>query len=87
MLGSLELSGRQENIDWLLQNQNPIMGGFGKHDNEFTDPLHTYMGLAGLSLINYDNLNKLFPALTVSQRTVQHLRSLQNSWKLKLTKV
>jgi geranylgeranyl transferase type-1 subunit beta len=81
MLGSLESSGRQENIDWLLHNQNPIMGGFGKHDNEFPDPLHTFMGIAGLALINYENLNKLFPALTISHQTLEHLRKIQASWK------
>lgn len=68
-------------INFILSNQNPITGGIGKVDNEYVDPLHTFMSLAGLSLMNYEGLNAVNPTLTMSENAVQHLKKLQMNWK------
>lgn len=46
-----------------------------------TDPLHTYLGLGGLSLIGEPGLSPIFPALNMSQRAYDHLANLQRQWK------
>ena len=76
MLGDVNFSDSKANIDFILHNQNPITGGIGKQDNEHTDPLHTFMGIAGLSLAQYENLNPMHAALTMSEKTFQHLKTL-----------
>jgi len=90
MLESTDLSDCEENINYILHNQNPIIGGIGKQDNEFPDPLHTFMGIAGLSLAHYENLNPVNAALTMSQNAFEHMKSIQpkfqQRWfKFKLT--
>lgn len=71
---------RTKNVDFLLGNQNPLSGGIGKYDNEHVDPLHTFMGLAGLALVNYDGLNQISPMLTMSENAVVHMKSLHSRW-------
>lgn len=77
MLGESDFSDRKANADFILHNQNPIIGGIGNQDNEHTDPLHTFMGIAGLSLTHYENLNPVHAALTISEKAFNHLKSLQ----------
>lgn len=81
LLDSLDLTDRTMNVDFILSNQNPLTGGIGKSDNTFPDPLHTFMGLAGLSLVNYEGLNSINPALTMSENAVLFLITLQAQWK------
>lgn len=69
-----------KNIDFILGNQNPLTGGIGKCDNEHVDPLHTFMGLAGLSLVKYDGLNLMSPMLTMSENAVSHMKTIHVRW-------
>lgn len=68
------------NTDFILANQNPLSGGIGKCDNEHVDPLHTFMGLAGLSLVKYEGLNPINPMLTMSENAVSHMRTIHTRW-------
>lgn len=81
MLGK-QYAGRTENIEWILSNQNPLTGGIGKCDNDLCDPLHTFMGLAGLSLVSYDKLMPIIPELTMTKEALNHLRRLHEMWQL-----
>ncbi len=38
------------------------------------DPLHTYMGLAGLSLGGFAGLEELAPAYNITKRAAENLR-------------
>jgi geranylgeranyl transferase type-1 subunit beta len=80
LLNSLHWIDQARNVDFILSNQNPLTGGIGKSDNTYPDPLHTFMGIAGLSLVNYEGLNAINPALTMSERAVSHLKTVQDSW-------
>ena len=44
------------------------------------DPLHTFMGICGLSLVNYPTLEPIHPALVISMRAFQHLQNLHRKW-------
>lgn len=60
--------------------QNPLSGGIGKVDSEHVDPLHTFLGLAGLSLVKYKGLNLMNPMLTTSNNASEHLSNLHRQW-------
>lgn len=45
--------------------QNQIIGGFAKTDADDPDPYHAYLGLAALSLLNFQGLKELDPLLVI----------------------
>jgi len=81
ILDSLRYIDRESNVDFVLGNQNPLTGGIGKYDNDYSDPLHTFLGLAGLSLVDYEGLNMINPQLTMTENAVEHLKTLQRNWE------
>ena len=46
----------------------------------FSDPLHTCLGLGGLSLIGEPGLALLHPALNITQRAADHLQEIHKRW-------
>ncbi|CAL1526968.1 unnamed protein product [Lymnaea stagnalis] len=81
MLGVLDLSNVTFNRSFVLSTQSPITGGFSKYPDHSPDPLHTYLGLCGLSLIGEPGLSPIFPALNMSQRAYDHLSNLHRQWR------
>lgn len=63
-----------------MSTQNDVIGGFSKWVESMSDPLHTYMGLAGLSLIGEDGLREVVPTLNVTSRAYEHLKFVQKQW-------
>ncbi|GBP07620.1 Geranylgeranyl transferase type-1 subunit beta [Eumeta japonica] len=51
MLDTLQLSNYVQNRQYVFETQDSVVGGFSKWPDTCTDPMHTYLGLAGLSLI------------------------------------
>jgi len=70
----------EENRKFVLSTQDPVIGGLAKWPDNSPDPLHTYLGLAGLSLAGEPSLEPVDPALNISCRAFKHLQSLQASW-------
>lgn len=81
MLGVLDLTNVTFNRSFVLSTQSPITGGFSKYPNHTPDPLHSYLGLAGLALIGEPNVGPIFPALNISQRAYDHLMNLHRQWE------
>lgn len=79
ILDSFDQTDKSTNRLWLLSVQDYITGGFSKWTTTSPDPLHSYMGLAGLSLLEEPKIQPLFPPLNISRRAVDHLHKLQNS--------
>ena len=48
------------------------------HSNCFSDALHTYFGLCGLSLMEEPGLNAIHAALNITQRAAHHLKKLHS---------
>ena len=44
----------------------------------YTDPLHTYLGLCGLSLMGHSQLRSVNAALNISQRATDWLHALHS---------
>lgn len=82
ILDVYDLISFSKNEEFVLSTQHDIIGGMSKWLNVTPDPLHTYMGLAGLSLMNYQGLNKIMPELNITYRTLKHLKQLQRSWNV-----
>ncbi|KAG0042437.1 Geranylgeranyl transferase type-1 subunit beta [Gryganskiella cystojenkinii] len=68
ILGSYDLVNFEYNRGYLMETQHPGLGGFGKWPDMFPDVMHSYMGLAGLSLMGEPGLQPLNPLLSASTR-------------------
>lgn len=80
MLGAYNLIDKKKLKSYVFATQDKIMGGFSKWVSHYPDPLHTYMVLVGLSLMNYPELNEVEPMLNMTKRSVNLLKNLQINW-------
>lgn len=80
MLNTLKLTNYGSNRRYVYETQDTVVGGFSKWPDTCTDPMHTYLGLAGLSLIGERGLLKITPTLNITKRAHEHLKSLHDKW-------
>lgn len=80
ILDALHLSDYTENKAYVYQTQDCLVGGFSKWPDTCTDPMHTYLGLAGLSLIGDTDLLEIVPTLNITKRAYDHLKELHCQW-------
>lgn len=81
LLGAFQFIDYKENSEFLRSTQDEITGGFSKWPGSDPDPMHAYMGIAGLSLMGAEKVAPLQPALNVSQRAADHLKAIHRSWR------
>ncbi|KAF9413787.1 Geranylgeranyl transferase type-1 subunit beta [Podila epigama] len=81
ILGSIDLVNEECNRGYLMETQHKSLGGFGKWVDTFPDAMHSYMGLAGLSLIGEPGLRPMDPLLNVSKRVLDRLYTQSVFWK------
>ncbi|XP_051165462.1 geranylgeranyl transferase type-1 subunit beta [Leptopilina boulardi] len=81
MLNVSHLSNSDENRNFVLSTQDTVVGGFAKFQYVFADPLHTYLGLSGLSLLGEPSLCPMYAALNVSRRAYVHLQEIHKKWR------
>ena len=68
-------------LDFVLSTQDGITGGLAKWPEISPDPLHTYLGLAGLALAPYAGLRPVDPQLNITKRARAFVDNLHNlSW-------
>jgi geranylgeranyl transferase type-1 subunit beta len=66
-------------IDFLInKTQNLNIGGFNKttDPDDFPDPLHSFLGLCALSILNYPNLKPVNCELVIPQPSYEHWKSV-----------
>ncbi|KAF5285436.1 hypothetical protein FQA39_LY16690 [Lamprigera yunnana] len=80
MLDAFQYSDFEKNRSFVLATQNNVIGGFSKWINTHCDPLHTYLGLAGLSLIGEKELRQVVPMLNITYRALDHLKNIHQQW-------
>jgi len=73
MLGGVDLIDGELNRKYIYGCQGDS-GGFGKTPDAHADIMHSYMGLAALSLIGEEGLQPLNPALNISFRATENLK-------------
>ncbi|PNS17783.1 hypothetical protein CAC42_3178 [Sphaceloma murrayae] len=81
LLESDDLLEKKRLRKWLLERTaHPALGGFGKHAGELPDIYHSCLGLAALSLLGEEGLEKLDPAMCITQRAKGRLGGLWKTW-------
>jgi len=80
ILNAYQFIEADDNSNFVLMTQDRY-GGFSKWVNSVPDPMHTYFGLAGLSLMQYENLTEMFCELNCTKRVHERLKSLQAQWE------
>lgn len=83
ILDVLQYTSYKENINYVFETYHEFIGGFAKWPNCNPDPLHTFMGLCGLSLVNYPNLQPIHSALVITNSAFEHLQGLHSKWSNK----
>ena len=65
-------------VNYVLSTQDGITGGLAKWPENMPDPMHTYLGLAGLSIASYSDLLPVDPELNITKRARAFLTTLYN---------
>ncbi|XP_039522169.1 geranylgeranyl transferase type-1 subunit beta isoform X3 [Pimephales promelas] len=81
LLDIFQLTNFEKNRNYILSTQDRLVGGFAKWPDSHPDPLHTYFGICGLSLLGEADLRKVHPALNISVRAFETLQQLHGSWR------
>lgn len=72
----------RENENFLHATESKVTGGFSKLPDSNADPLHSYLSLAGLSLLKHDKLKSIHPALIISMDSFERLiTEIHSKWK------
>ncbi|CAH0559542.1 unnamed protein product [Brassicogethes aeneus] len=80
ILKAYDFIDTKECQDFILTTQDKY-GGISKYINVVPDPMHTYLGLCGLSLMGVYELSPIFCELMISERANNHLKNIQEKWK------
>ena len=80
ILGRLDMTDTSASRNYVLSTQDPVTGGMAKWVDSGVDPLHTYMGLSGLSLQGEAGVALVDPCLNITVRAKQWLESLHKTW-------
>ncbi|KAF9385906.1 Geranylgeranyl transferase type-1 subunit beta [Podila verticillata] len=81
IMGSIDLIDKAWDRGYLMETQHKTLGGFGKWVDTFPDAMHSYMGLAGLSLIGEPGLRPMDPLLNASRRVQERLYTQSVFWR------
>ncbi|EFN83962.1 geranylgeranyl transferase type-1 subunit beta [Harpegnathos saltator] len=74
-------SDAKQNKAFILNTQDVQIGGFAKFENTRPDPLHTYLGLCGLSLLKVPEVRPINAELNISERAYEHLQQIHKRWQ------
>lgn len=80
ILNAYQFIESDNNPKFVLMTQDRY-GGFSKWVNSVPDPMHTYFGLAGLSLMKYENLEQVHCELNCTKRVHERLKTIHANWK------
>ncbi|XP_014486780.1 PREDICTED: geranylgeranyl transferase type-1 subunit beta [Dinoponera quadriceps] len=81
LFGIRDFSDAEQNKAFILSTQDSLIGGFAKFENTRPDPLHTYLGLCGLSLLKFPGVRPINPELNMSERAYEHLKQIHEKWQ------
>uniref|UniRef100_A0AC34QPA9 Geranylgeranyl transferase type-2 subunit beta n=2 Tax=Panagrolaimus sp. JU765 TaxID=591449 RepID=A0AC34QPA9_9BILA len=79
VLASLAILNKQNWIDkktlveFILASQDDELGGIADRPGDETDPFHTVFGLAGLSIMGFDDLSPVDPVFCMTRRALGDL--------------
>jgi len=74
LLGVYEFANVQGNRMHTMSCSGPLQGGFSKIPDAHPDVLHSYFGLAGLSLSGLNGLLEVDPSLAMTKKSLSVVR-------------
>jgi len=80
LLDLLHMTDNDASRQFVLRTQDAVTGGLAKWVDSQPDPLHTYLGLSGLSLQGEQGLLPVDPGLNMSIRAKTWLKTIHSSW-------
>lgn len=80
LIDMLQFTNYEDNVNYIFETFDDITGGFSKWPGFSPDPLHTFMGICALSLVNFSNFKKIHPALVISQEAYENLKKIHQKW-------
>ncbi|XP_066993904.2 geranylgeranyl transferase type-1 subunit beta [Anabrus simplex] len=80
LLEAFHMVDFKSNKEYILSTQDRILGGFSKWPDTTPDPMHTCLGLGGLSLMKEKDLLPVHPGLNITLRAHKHLEEIQRLW-------
>ena len=80
MLGKIDLMDVEANKRFMLEKTQHRIGGFSKLPGGFPDVMHSFLGLAALSLVKEEGLAELDPALCMTVRAKKRIMEM-DWWK------
>lgn len=83
LLGIYDFVDDTKNRNYIMSTQDSVCGGFSKWWDSAADPLHTCLGLGGLSLMGERELLAVHPALNITMRAYKRLLDIQQCWESK----
>lgn len=81
LLDANNLMSREDLIEFLFTTESDVTGGFSKWAGHMADPLHSYMAVSGLSLLEYPGVKPVDVMLNISSEAVGRLKELHLSWR------
>ncbi|RKP23963.1 terpenoid cyclases/protein prenyltransferase alpha-alpha toroid [Syncephalis pseudoplumigaleata] len=73
IIGKLDWIDRDKLVAFILRCQDDESGGFADREGHYPDVFHTLFGIAGLSLLGYDGLNKVDPVYCMPLECIKQL--------------
>lgn len=86
VLSTLAMFGRVDWIDkiklraFILSAQNEEEGGIADREGDEADVFHTIFGIAGLSLMGFENLEPIDPTYCLPSKMVDKLKGFKKSY-------
>lgn len=74
IIGKLDWIDRNQLIDFLLGTQDADSGGFADRKEDATDVYHTCFSLAGLSLLQFPNIEPVDPRFCLPLEVTQKMK-------------
>ncbi|KAG5513921.1 hypothetical protein PMAC_000543 [Pneumocystis sp. 'macacae'] len=74
----IEFVSKKHSREFLLKRIHSI-GGFEKCEGEYPDVMHSYFGLAALSIFGDEQLQEIHPAIGISKKSLQNLKVLSEN--------
>ncbi|KAJ8097915.1 terpenoid cyclases/protein prenyltransferase alpha-alpha toroid [Lipomyces tetrasporus] len=74
ILGRLDWIDRQKLREFILDAQDDELGGIADRKGDMVDVYHTHFGIAGLSLLGFENLEAVNPVYCLPERLMGRLK-------------
>ncbi|KAJ1560851.1 hypothetical protein HK096_006975, partial [Nowakowskiella sp. JEL0078] len=73
VIGKLHWINKDKMIEFFLSSQNTVTGGFSDSHEDNADVFHTLLGIAGLAILGYEDLNEIDPLYCMTREVTKRI--------------